>query len=93
MLKSEFSKKLIVLDYLILLLMLFLAIIFAGVIDLIPAVIAWTAQVSISTGFYFWKAKNENRVKVPLKVLESLKPSMRKEIDLTQIITSIIEKE
>ena len=91
--KSEFSKKLIIIDYLVLFLLCIATIIFAGVIDLTPVCVAWIAQVGVSTGFYFWKAKNENRVKIPLQVIKTLRPSIRKELDLNQIITTIIEKE
>ena len=68
--KTEFSKKLLVLDYLILM-VLFLCLIFTGK-DLSGIVIAWIAQTGISSTAYYWKAKCENRTKVPFKVIESL---------------------
>ena len=89
--KTEFSKKLLVLDYLILM-VLFLCLIFTGK-DLSGIVIAWIAQTGISSTAYYWKAKCENRTKVPFKVIESLPEDMREKIDLTQIITSIIQHE
>lgn len=89
--KTEFSKKLLVLDYLILM-VLFLCLIFTDK-DLSGIVIAWIAQTGISSTAYYWKAKCENRTKVPFKVIESLPEDMREKIDLTQIITSIIQHE
>lgn len=88
----EFSKKLLILDYVILILLLICTLIFPGV-DFIAIDIAWVAQVGISSAAYYWKAKTENRTKVPLMVIKSLPKSMREKIDLTEIITSIIGKE
>jgi hypothetical protein len=88
--KFEFSKKLLILDYLILMVLFLCAVIFPEV-DIVTVIVAWIAQVGISSAAYYWKAKNENRAKVPLKVIESLPDEMREQIDLTQIITSIIQ--
>jgi len=49
--------------------------------------------VGISSAAYYWKAKTENRAKIPLKVIESLPQDLQDKIDLTQIITSIIQSE
>ena len=56
------------------------------------AALSWAA-LGVDQAFYCWKAKNENRAKVPLKVIESLPAEMREQIDLTQIITSIIQSD
>ncbi len=55
--------------------------------------IAWIAQIGISTGFYYWKAKNENRIKIPIQILKSLRRDLKENLDLNQIITAIIEKD
>lgn len=86
----EFSKWLIVLDYLILVVLLAFTCKFPE-INMIA--IAWIAQIGISTGFYYWKAKNENRIKIPIQILESLHRNVRENLDLNQIITAIIEKD
>ena len=62
-------------------------------IDFITLDIAWIAQLGISSGFYYWKSKSDNRTKVPISVIKSLPKNMREEIDLTQVITSIIQSE
>lgn len=90
--KLEFSKKLLIVDYLILVVFFVCAIIFQNV-DFTAVIIAWIAQIGVSSAAYYWKAKNENRTKVPLKVIESLPAEIREQIDLTQIITSIIQAE
>lgn len=90
--KSEFSKKLLVADYLILIVLFACAIFFVQV-DFTTIIVAWIAQVGISSAAYYWKAKTENRAKIPLKVIESLPQDLQDKIDLTQIITSIIQSE
>lgn len=90
--KTEFSKKLLIVDYLVLVVLIICKVVFpkAGFTTII---VAWIAQVGISSAAYYWKAKHENRAKVPFKVIESLPEDMRKEIDLTQVITSIIQSD
>lgn len=88
----EFSKKLLIVDYLILLGLLVCAAVFQSV-DFTTIIVAWITQLGVSSAAYYWKAKNENRVKVPIKVVESLPADMLDKLDLTQVITSIIQSE
>ena len=88
--KIEYSKKLLIVDYAIML-VLFLCTILFPEIDFITLDVAWIAQVGVSTGVYFWKAKCENRIKIPMKVIESLPEDVRDKIDLTQVIISLIQ--
>lgn len=88
----EFSKILLLMDYLILI-VLFCCSIFFPEVDFATIIIAWIAQVGVSSAAYYWKAKTENRTKVPLKVIESMPPDIQDKIDLTQVITSIIQSE
>ncbi len=90
--KIEFSKKLLIVDYLILVVLFVCAVIFQEV-DFSTIICAWIAQLGISSAAYYWKAKSDNRTKVPFKVIESLPEDMRNQIDLTQVITSIIQSE
>lgn len=90
--KVEFSKKLLIADYLILIILFVCAILYDG-IDFVSIIVAWIAQIGISSAAYYWKAKNENRSKIPVKVIESLPPEMQEKIDLTEVITSIINAE
>lgn len=90
--KKEFSKLLLIADYFIFLGLLIAALFFPEV-DIVAIVIAWIAQLGISSAAYYWKAKNENRAKIPLKVVESLPKNIRKDLDLTQVVTSIIQSD
>lgn len=88
----EFGKKLLIADYLFLVVLIICAVIFKE-IDFTTIIVAWITQIGISSTAYYWKAKNENRVKIPLKVIESLPEEIQDKIDLTTIITSIIQSE
>ena len=88
----EFSKKLLLMDYLILIVLFLCAIAFQQV-DFTTIIVAWIAQIGISSGAYYWKAKSENRTKIPFKVIESMPKDMQDKINLTEIITTIINTE
>ena len=90
--KCEFSKKLLVVDYLVMI-VLFVCAIYFPEVDFTTIIVAWIAQLGISSAAYYWKAKNENRSKVPLKVVESLPEDIRQQLDLTQVVTSIIQSD
>lgn len=90
--KCEFSKKLLVVDYLVMI-VLFVCAIYFPEVDFTTIIVAWIAQLGISSAAYYWKAKNENRAKVPLKVVESLPEDIRQQLDLTQVVTSIIQSD
>ena len=89
---TEFSKKLLVLDYLISVVLITLATIKPEV-DFATIIVAWISQLGISTAAYYWKAKSENRAKIPFKVIENLPADIRDELNLTEIIISIISAE
>lgn len=89
--KLCFSKKLLIADYVILVLLL--AGFFVPDFDTMNwalVVVAWIAQVAISTGAYYWKAKAENLVKLPLLLLADLPEDMRERADPNQIIASVL---
>ena len=90
--KMEFSKKLLIVDYIVMAILVVLDVVFKE-LDLSVITVAWIAQVGVSSAAYYWKAKCDNRTKVPLKVIESLPEDIRNSIDLTQVITAIIEAE
>ena len=89
--KMCFSKKLLIADYLILVIML--------AMFLVPnfdtsnwglIVVAWVAQIAISTGAYYWKAKAENLVKLPITMLNDIPEGMREKTDPNQIVASVL---
>lgn len=88
----EFSKKLLIVDYIIMVGLFVCAVLFPAV-DFTTIIVAWVAQLGISSAAYYWKAKNENRIKIPIKVIESLPEDIVDKLDLTQVITSIVQSE
>ena len=89
--KMCFSKKLLIADYLILVVML--------AMFLVPEfdtsnwgliVVAWVAQIAISTGAYYWKAKAENLVKLPIAMLKDIPEDMRERTDPNQIVAAVL---
>lgn len=89
---AEFSKKLLVLDYTILIALIVLAAI-KPEIDFATVIVAWVAQLGVSTAVYYWKAKCENRTKIPFKVIETLPDNLKQELNLTDVIVAIITSE
>jgi hypothetical protein len=89
--KLCFSKKLLIADYVILLLMV--GMFFVPDMDRMNLAIvlcAWIAQIAISSGCYYWKAKAENLIKMPMQILEDLPDDMREKADPNQIIASAL---
>lgn len=70
----EFSKKILVGSWAVALILTLLAVVFpiAGIsIEGIHAALplSW-GEVTVANGFYFWKAKNENRHKYAMKYVD-----------------------
>lgn len=92
--KLCFSKKLLIADYLLFILLVagFMYFTFTGKDTGNCAIVigAWIAQLAVSSGFYYWKAKCENLVKMPIQMLKDLPADMREKADPNQIIASVI---
>ncbi len=92
--KLCFSKKLLIADYVILVLMIVAFFVFSltdhDTSNCAIVVGAWIAQIAISTGAYYWKAKAENLVKLPMQLLADLPEDMREKADPNQIIASVL---
>lgn len=88
----EFSKLLLIIDYLTIPVLILCAILYPN-IDFTAVICAWIAQIGISSGAYYWKARHENRVKVPIKVIRSLPKDVRESVDMTAIITAIVQSD
>lgn len=88
--KLEFSKKLLIADYILFILLCLCAVIFTTV-DFTVVITAWIAQIGISSTAYYSKAKSENKTKIPMKIIETLPEDIRQELDLTTIITTILQ--
>lgn len=50
--------------------------------------IGWDAQLATAVGFYYWKAKNENRSKYAMQMVERLaeKYGMENVVNLAQVV-------
>ena len=88
--KKEFSKILLRCDYIIFGVLIICHLIWGNLTEII---VAWAIQIGISSGFYYWKAKSENRTKIPIKIINSLPPEIRSELDLTDLIKTVIQME
>ena len=92
--KLCFSKKLLIADYAILVLMIVVFFVFSlsnhDTSNCAIVIGAWIAQIAISTGAYYWKSKAENLVKLPLLLLAQLPEDMREKSDPNQIIASVL---
>ena len=50
--------------------------------------VGWDGQLAVATGFYYWKAKNENRSKYAMKLVKDLaeKYGMENVVSLAQTV-------
>lgn len=89
-----FSKKLLVVDYVILGILVAAFIVFTvfdkDTTNLAIVIGAWIAQLAVSSGFYYWKAKSENLIKMPIELLDELSDEMKEKADPNQIIASVL---
>lgn len=89
--KMCFSKKLLIVDYTILVVLLLLFLLpDADKTNLAIVLVAWIAQIAISTGAYYWKAKAENLVKLPIVMLNDIPEDMKEKVDPNSIIASVL---
>lgn len=88
--KLAFSKKLLIADYIVLLLLIVLSVLPEVTIDLSMVIVAWIAQIAISSGCYYWKSKAENLIKLPIQIIKELPADMRDKADPNSIIASVL---
>ena len=95
--KRCYSKKIMDRDYIILGVMLIILVVLIclgkDATWWAAVVTAWIAQLAVSTGAYFSKAKAENRIKLPILLLKDLPEDMRERVDPTELITAVIGME
>ena len=66
----EFSKKIPIVSYIILGILLLLYFVVEDKTSWSAIVCAWIAECGVVTGFYLWKSKNENRAKYAQRFLK-----------------------
>lgn len=70
------SKIILFVDFLVALALTTLVVVGSylskDVSEITPIALGWDAQLAVAVGFYFWKAKNENRAKGVHKLIKDL---------------------
>lgn len=51
---------------------------------------AWIAQLGVSSYAYYSLVKRERKMEMPMMLLENLPQDIKEQIDMTQIITSVL---
>ena len=92
-LPKNYSKGLMDRDYIIMVVLLIIMVVFAilGIDAVYISAFAglWAVQLGYSTGRYYAKAKAENMIKLPAQLLASLPEDMREKADPNEIIASV----
>lgn len=50
----------------------------------------WIAQLGISSGAYYMLIKSEHKIQLPMQMINEIPDSIKNEIDMTQIITTVL---
>lgn len=50
----------------------------------------WITQLGISTGAYYVLVKSERKIELPIKLLNDLPEDIKEQVDVTQIITTVL---
>lgn len=118
--KKAFSKKLLIADYaitIILIIVFFVCVLINGLytvnltnqivemgMDLYATSItppfvldgfgvffsAWIAQLGLSSTAYYIMARSEHRIELPMRLINELPQEIRGNVDMTQIITTVL---
>lgn len=70
--RMEWSKRILIFSYTLLVLLLIASFLVTDTASIATIICAWILECSAATGFYFWKAKNENRSKYAMKFVREL---------------------
>lgn len=50
----------------------------------------WIAQLGLSSGAYYVLIKSEHKIELPIQLLNDLPQDIKEQVDITQIITSVL---
>lgn len=50
----------------------------------------WIVQLGLSSGAYYVLIKSEHKIELPIQLLNDLPQNIREQVDVTQIITSVL---
>lgn len=51
---------------------------------------AWIVQLGLSSGAYYVLIKSEHKIELPIQLLNDLPQDIKEQVDVTQIITSVL---
>lgn len=51
---------------------------------------AWIIQLGVSSGAYYVLVKSEHKIQLPILLLQDLPKDIKEQIDMTQVITSVL---
>lgn len=68
----EWSKKILIFSYTMLIVLILVFLCSNDKSSAATVLCAWILECGAATGFYFWKAKNENRSKYAVKFVREL---------------------
>lgn len=52
--------------------------------------VAWIAQLGISTGAYFVMAKSDHKAQIPMQLINEMPQEIKDKVDMTQVICSVL---
>lgn len=50
----------------------------------------WIIQLGVSSGAYYVLVKSEHKMELPMELINNLPDDIKKQVDMTQIITSVL---
>ena len=50
----------------------------------------WIVQLGVSSGAYYVLVKTEHKIELPIQLLNGLPSDIKEQVDLTQVITSVL---
>ena len=50
----------------------------------------WIVQLGVSSGAYYVLIKSEHKIELPIQLLNDLPQDVKEQVDITQIITSVL---
>ena len=51
---------------------------------------AWIVQLGVSSGAYYILIKSEHKIELPIQLLNDLPQDVKEQVDMTEIITSVL---
>lgn len=51
---------------------------------------SWIIQLGMSSGAYYLMSRSDHKIQLPMKMLDTMPDEIKKNIDLTQVITTIL---